>query len=42
MLKINVIELGLISDKNMHLMIEAGMRRGISYADKRFSKANNK
>ena len=42
MLKKTGIELKLISDTEMHLFIEKGMREGISYIDKRFSKANNK
>ena len=41
MLKMTEIELKLISDSNMHLMIEKEMRGGISYICKRFSKANN-
>ena len=41
MLKMTEIELKLISDSNMHLMIEKGMRGGIYYICKRFSKANN-
>ena len=36
------IELELTNDINMHLFIEKGMRRGISYIAKRHSKANNK
>ena len=36
------IELELISDINIHLFIEKGMRVGISYIAKRHSKANNK
>ena len=36
------IELELISDIKMHVMIERGMREGISYISKRFNKANNK
>ena len=36
------IELELISDSDMHLFIEKGMRGAISYIAKRHSKANNK
>ena len=42
MLKMTGIELELISDFDIHLLIEKGMRGGISYIDKRHSKANNK
>ena len=42
MLKVTVIELDLLSDFDMHLFIEKGMRGGISYIAKRHSKANNK
>ena len=42
MLKITKIELDLISDIDMHLCIEKGMRAGISYIAKRHTKANNK
>ena len=42
MLKMTVIELEIISDIDMHLFIEKGMRSGISYIAKRQSKANNK
>ena len=42
MLKMTGIELVLISDINIHLFIEKGMRGGISYIAKRHSKANNK
>ena len=41
MLKMTKIELDLISDIDMHLFIEKGMRGGISYIAKRQSKANN-
>ena len=42
MLKMTGIELDLISDIDMHLFTEKGMRGGISYIAKRHSKANNK
>ena len=42
MLKMTEIELGFISDIDMHLFIEKGMKGGISYIAKRCSKANNK
>ena len=42
MLKMTRIELKIISDSDMHLFIEKGMRGGISYIHKRFSKGNNK
>ena len=42
MLEITEVELELISEINMHLFIEKGMRGGMSYISKRFSKANNK
>ena len=42
MLKMAVIELELISDTDIHLFLEKGMRGGISYIVKRHSKANNK
>ena len=42
MLKMTRIELDLISDIDMHLFIEKGMRGGISYFAKRHSKPNNK
>ena len=42
MLKMTGIELEPISDIKMHLFIEEGMRRDISYIAKRYSKAKNK
>ena len=42
MIKMNEIELELISDIKMPLFIEKGMREGISYIAKRYNKANNK
>ena len=42
MLKMTGIESELISDINVHLVIEKGMRGGISCIAKRYSKANNK
>ena len=36
------VELELISNIDMHLFIEKGMRGGISYIAQRHSKANNK
>ena len=42
MLKMTKIELDLISDIDIHLFIEKGMRGGISYVAKMHSKANNK
>ena len=42
MLKMTRIELELISDVDVNLFIERGMRGGISYISKRFIKANNK
>ena len=42
MLNITGIELVLISDIDVHLFIERGMRGDVSYIDKIHSKANNK
>ena len=42
MLKMTRIELELISDIDMHIFIEKGMRGGIYYIAKGQSKANNK
>ena len=42
MLKMTKVELAKISDANMHLFIQKEMRGGISYVNKRYSKANNK
>ena len=42
MLKMTETELELISDIDMHLLIEKRMRGGISYIAKKFSKGNNK
>ena len=42
MLKMTKIELDLISDIDMHLFIEKGMRGGISYIAKRHSITKNK
>ena len=42
MLEITEVELELISEINMYLFIEKGMRGGMPYISKRFSKANNK
>ena len=40
--KMTEIELELISDIDMYLFIEEGMKWGIYYIAKRFSKANDK
>ena len=41
MLRMTGIELELISDVDMHLFIEKGMRGGISYIAKRYCRTNN-
>ena len=41
MLKMTEVELELMSDPNMYLMIENGIRGGISTITKRYAKANN-
>ena len=42
MLKFTKMELDLISDQDMYLMIESGIRGGVSSIMKRYSKANHK
>ncbi len=42
MLKFTEVELDLISDPDMYLMVERGIRGGISTITKRYAKANNK
>ena len=42
MLKMSGVELEKISDIDMNLVIEIGLRRGIPYIAKRHNKANNK
>ena len=41
MLKMTKVKLEKISDADIHLFIEKGMRGGISYISKRYIKANN-
>ena len=42
MLKMTKVELEKIRDADIHLFIEKGMGRGLSYVNKRYSKAHNK
>ncbi len=42
MLKITEVEIDLISDPDMYLMVERGIRGGISSIMKRYARANNK
>ena len=42
LLKMTKVELEKISGADMHLFVEKGMRGGISYINKRYSKANSK
>ena len=41
MLKMTKVELENISDADIHLFIEKGIRGGIWFVSKRYSKANN-
>ena len=41
MLKMTKVELEKISDPDKYMLFEQGMRGGVSYIDKRYSKANN-
>ena len=41
MLKIAKVELEKVSDADMHILIERGMRGGTSYISKKHSEANN-
>ena len=41
MLKMTKVELEKINDPNKHMLFEQGMRGGVSYINKRYSKANN-
>ena len=42
MLKMTKVELEKTSDPDKYMLFEQGMRGGVSYIDKRYSKANNK
>ena len=42
MLNVTKIELEIVSDVDMHLLFEKGMRVGAFYVSKRYNKANNK
>ena len=39
---LNKVKLEFLSDLDMHIFFEKGMRRGVSYIFNRYSKANNK
>ena len=42
MLNMTQVELELISDPDMYIFFEKGMRDGVSYISNRYGKANNK
>ena len=42
MLSVTKVKLDLISDVEMYLFLEKGMRGGVSYFSKRYRKGNNK